>query len=105
MDHKLCKDCKGFCCDDIGLSVSPHELQNSYHSWMESPRLEKIKAIRNTFRNSEGSILYEGIFLTYPMLVFTHQDNIHPDGNIKTKVSNPIYHYRCKHHNRKTKDY
>ena len=47
---------------------------------------------------------YNYIWLTYPMLVFTHKDNIHPDGDIQTNDSNIIYHYRCKHHNKNTKD-
>ena len=35
------------------------------------------------------------------MLIFTHKDNIHPDGDVISKDT--IYHYQCKHHNKKTK--
>lgn len=103
MDHKLCKDCKGFCCDDIGLSVAPHDLQNAYHGWKSFNGKEK----RDKFMSlGEHKItVYNDIHLTYPMLVFSHQDEIHPDGEIKYQErENTIYHYSCKHHNKKTGD-
>jgi len=104
VDHKLCKDCKGFCCDDFAVSVSPSEMDNSYHNWVrimaekgskESEPIEMLGSRVNTK-------FFDGIHLTYPMLVFTHQDNIHPDGDIKHNET--VYHYKCKHHNKKTGD-
>ena len=101
MDHSLCKDCNGYCCDDIGLDQPPHKLQNSYHKWKNGDTDIKEVSLSLTGKKTAK---YEGIWLTYPMLEFTHQDNIHPDGDIHTKQSYVIYHYRCKHHNKKTKN-
>ncbi len=102
MDHKLCRNCKGYCCDDIGLVVSPNELQNSYHNFMSWKDTRKRKdQMSMSHMNTDGH-LWDYIWLTYPMLVFTHQDNIHPDGDTTSKSI--IYHYSCKHHNKKTKD-
>ena len=101
MDHKLCKDCKGFCCDDIGVRSAPHELQNSYHRSIKRGERVKEDLITMSIPGS-GVHLWIDIHLIYPMLVFTHQDNVHPDGDIQTEYT--VYHYSCKHHNKKTKD-
>lgn len=103
MDHSLCKDCKGFCCDDIGLEVSPRELQNSYHQWADGER--KNRESLSMSASGKTILMYNYIYLTYPMLVFSHQDYIHPDGDLNTENEGRItYHYSCKHHNKKTKD-
>lgn len=101
MDHKLCKNCKGYCCDDFAVTVSPDKLEISYQRWLNSSNQDKEKSMDRTFRNCEGDVIYNGIHLTYPMLIFTHKDNIHPDGDVICKET--VYHYRCKHHNVKTK--
>jgi Fe-S-cluster containining protein len=105
MDHKLCKDCKGFCCDDIGLSISPDDLQISYHKWADDEPVAKgieLKMSSNSIVKGIGKLI--GIHLVYPMLVFTHKDNIHPDGDTITEKDNVVYHYYCKHHNKETGD-
>lgn len=102
MDHKLCKDCKGYCCDDFAVFVSPDQLEISYHHWLSGHKSDKTsKRIMNGFGGDQDLLKYQGIHLTYPMLIFTHKDNIHPDGNVVCKGT--VYHYRCKHHNQKTK--
>lgn len=103
MDHSLCKDCKGFCCDDIGLSTAPHELENSYHKVIKGDSGKNDYGLSLSINETKNP-KWVDIHLTYPMLVFTHKDNIHPDGDVKTNDSNIVYHYRCKHHNKKTKD-
>jgi len=103
VDHKLCKDCKGFCCDDIGLYVSPSELQNSYHEVM-LPHRDRGKSMSMSAEDTEKIPRWEDIHLTYPMLIFSHQDYIHPDGEINYDDENSreaVYHYSCKHHNKK----
>ena len=98
MDHELCKDCKGFCCDDIGLFTSPLTLKNSYHRWLiwhGKVHYEQEKRMMISYDEGKSPI-FEDIHLTYPMLIFTHKNNIHPDGEIINEVS--IYHYKCKHH-------
>jgi len=84
MDHSLCKDCKGFCCDDIGLSSSPGEIKSQYNAYLKGREVpeEDIEAIHN-------------------MLVYSHNDFTHPDGDLK-ECEDHIYHYRCTHHNKKT---
>ncbi len=105
MDHKFCKDCKGFCCDDIGIFISPRELQNSYHRFVSRDIDKKEKEQMVMSVNNSQVTLWNYIWLTYPMLVFSHQDYIHPDGDIDVKSEDRIvYHYSCKHHNKKTKD-
>lgn len=106
MDHKLCKNCKGFCCDDIGLFISPHDLQNSYHTWLSRRDGDKSLEIKDVSMsiNPKGLTLWRDIYLIYPMLIFSHQDHIHPDGEIKVEDDKVIYHYSCKHHNKKSKD-
>ena len=102
MDHSLCKNCKGFCCDDFAISLSPWELENSYHEWISGMGMDKTpKRMMQTFGHADNIVKYQGIHITYPMLIFTHKDNIHPDGDIVTNKI--VYHYRCKHHNPKTK--
>ncbi len=104
MDHKLCKDCKGSCCDDIGVSAPPHELQNSYHRSIKRGDRDKERLITMSIPGS-GVNLWIDIHLIYPMLVFSHQDYIHPDGDINHENDEHIvYHYSCKHHNKKTGD-
>lgn len=106
MDHKLCKDCRGFCCDDIGLYYAPHELQTSYHRFLSWRKREKEDrpATMSIAENSEVP-MWEGIWLTYPMLIFSHQDYIHPDGDVDFEnEGRKVYHYSCKHHNKKTGD-
>lgn len=100
MDHSLCKACKGFCCDDIGLSTAPHELKNSYHKWLQDGKTGGLNIGMSVKENEVKK--YVDIHLMYPMLVFMFQDNIHPDGDIITNKSNIVYHYYCKHHNKKT---
>ena len=104
MDHSLCKDCKGFCCDDIGLYYAPHELQNSYHRSIQRGDRSKDGLMSMSFVDSKVS-LWTDIHLTYPMLVFSHQDTTHPDGEVDTKDEDRIvYHYSCKHHDKRTGD-
>lgn len=104
MDHKLCKDCKGFCCDDIGMNMAPHELQNAYHMSIQREDRGKTKVMSMSIPDSKIGLWYD-VHLIYPMLVFSHQDYIHPDGDLNTKNEGRItYHYSCKHHNKKTKD-
>lgn len=94
MDHKLCKDCKGFCCDDIGVNSAPHELQNSYHRSIRRGDRDKDRLITMSIPKS-GVSLWVDIHLIYPMLVFIHQDSIHPDGDIDaTNEDRTIYHYK-----------
>jgi Fe-S-cluster containining protein len=101
VDHKLCKDCKGYCCDDFAVTVSPEELENAYHKWKENGEGKKGLSLSRSLEGNGGVAVYQGIHLTYPMLIFTHKDNIHPDGDVA--CPDTIYHYRCKHHNQKTK--
>ncbi len=98
MDHKLCKDCKGFCCDDIGLPVPPQLMENSYHRWLSwHGKIHKNgESPMSMSRENEWSPLYEDIFLIYPMLEYFHKDTIHPDGDVIN--DSVIYHYKCKHH-------
>ena len=110
MDTKLCRDCKGFCCDDIGLHASPQELQNSYHTWLNRVTTGKPPILTEDISMSNspsGLRFWYEIYLIYPMLEFLRVDNIHPDGEIdftgEDKIK-PIYHYKCKHHNKKTGD-
>jgi Fe-S-cluster containining protein len=70
MDHKLCKDCKGYCCDDIGFTLSPEDLKERFNN-------------------------------RYSIFIFTHKDNIHPDGEVK-EYKRQVYHYRCTEHNKET---
>ncbi len=98
MDHKLCSQCKGFCCEDIGLSVSPEEIRNSYQQWTR--RAEEGNRDASMSFGTSKNVVYYDIFLTYPMLVHLHSDNIHPDGEIKTDQK--VHHYRCKHHDQRT---
>jgi Fe-S-cluster containining protein len=95
----------GKCCENIGLNVSPVDLKLSYKNWMELNRgypdrgyLEMERPGDLRIRNH--GLWYNDIHLTYPMLEFLYQDNIHPDGDIK--VDHIVYHYRCKHHDKKT---
>jgi Fe-S-cluster containining protein len=110
MDTKLCKDCEGFCCDDIGLQISPDELQESYHAWLRETSIGKPPLSMEDIsmaHNQKGLRLWNEIYLIYPMLEFLYHDHIHPDGEIdfsKEKDIRIIYHYRCKHHNKKTGD-
>jgi len=96
MDHKLCKDCKGFCCDDIGVSASPEELKTSYHRWLAWNIGKQSSKIQMGSSDEKSVPMFEEIFLIYPMLEFTHTNHIHPDGDVVNDL--PIYHYRCKHH-------
>ena len=105
MDHKLCKNCKGFCCDDVGLvGMSPNDLENSYHAWIGKRHENDLKMKDFAMcQKPKGLSVWYDIYLTYPMLVFSHQDYIHPDGDINAENDNhKVYHYSCKHHNKKT---
>ena len=103
MDTSLCKNCKGFCCDDFAVTVSPEEVENAYHIWVNKGGDVERRGLTRTFKKVHGEHRYfDGIHLIFPMLVFTHQDNIHPDGDVT--ASDTIYHYKCKHHNAKTND-
>ena len=105
MDHRLCAQCKGFCCDDIGLHISPHELQNSYHRWLtwhDRNNRSEQESMAMSIGETTSVKLWNDIYIAYPMLVFTHQDLIHPDGDVHNDSKNPVYHYFCKHHNKET---
>ena len=96
MDHSLCKDCKGFCCDDIGLPFTPQELKNSYHRWIGYHHSKQSVKTQMSNSDEKATPIWEDIHLAYPMLVFTHKDSIHPDGDVKKKID--VYHYKCLQH-------
>lgn len=99
MDHSLCKQCKGYCCDDFAVTISPDRMENSYHRWLKKG--DGFDHVGLSPLSEVETRYYIDIHLIYPMLIFTHKDNIHPDGDIIANKT--IYHYRCKHHNQKTK--
>jgi Fe-S-cluster containining protein len=103
---------KGKCCKNLGISVSPAELEASYRKFVErfhkGPSVEDHErplanygepAAQGLHHPPRGVPMYKDIHLVYPMLEFLYQDFTHPNGN--TESRSPVYHYRCKHSNDK----
>jgi len=104
----LANRCMGECCMDIGLYVSPKELEISYIFWLSREKygnkdFDISKSMHNDrFSNIKNIKLYNDIHLLYPMLEFLKEDNYHPEEPTK-KLKETIYHYSCKHFDRLTR--
>jgi Fe-S-cluster containining protein len=103
---------RGKCCKNIGLSVSPSEMQASYQQFVENmknrgvgtePLFNYVEPIGTGLKGHtpQASKVFQDIHLIYPMLEFLYSDHVHPNGNVETP--NTVYHYRCRHSDDKLK--
>ena len=109
MGKKGCGRCMGDCCKDIGLDASPETLERAYFNYLNSKKNGREFVSYTSMSKKTGrldgeniGVIYSEIDLLYPMLTFLRKDNIHPDG--EKKIEGNVYHYSCKHLDRKTGD-
>jgi len=90
---KLYDRCMGACCEDIGLSISPEELEASYQKFLS-------RGASNVFMSDQAEEefkkYYIDIHLLYPMLTFIKKNRSHPESP-DTRRDRDVYHYTCKH--------
>jgi len=105
MKRKLYNRCMGECCEDIGLKVSPQELETSYYLWLSAEKYGKSDEISKsiiTFDIKRIGI-FQDIHLIYPMLKFIKKDYSHPE-QPKKESEKIIYHYTCRFFDKKKRE-